>query len=302
MKILKPSVVQISTQRAGAGSTSQPRPTDVGTGIILDEQGNVLTNFHVVEATERIIVTLDDGRAFDAVPVGGDLRTDTAVIKIEADGLLPAQLGNASELEVGEDVIAIGHALGLRGGPTVSKGVLSALDRTIETDPINSIFITDLIQTDASINPGNSGGPLVNTDAEVIGVNTAIIREGEGIGFALNIDNVKAVVAQLIDQGFVDRGFLGITPENVTPALATQFSLPVTEGIVVARVIVNSAADEARLEVGDIIVRLGQQEIANTGELSNFLLANPPGETVTIEYIRGEETRLTSAQLRDRPR
>ena len=154
--------------------------------------------------------------------MGSDFQTDTAVIKIEAEGLQPAKLGDSSALRVGEDVIAIGHALGLRGGPSVSKGVVSALGRTIETDPVNSVFITDLIQTDASINPGNSGGPLVNSQAEVIGVNTVIIQQSQGIGFALNIDDVKTVVAQLLDQGFVTRGFLGITPENITSALVVQ--------------------------------------------------------------------------------
>ena len=302
VKALRPAVVQITTRQASLRVGSQPIPSGVGTGIILDETGNILTNLHVVEGTQRVIVTLDNGESFEATPVGGDFQTDIAVIKIEAEGLQPATLGTSATLEVGEDVIAIGHALGLKGGPSVSKGVVSAIGRTIETDPVNSVFITDLIQTDASINPGNSGGPLVNNSAEVIGINTAIIQQSQGIGFALNIDDVKVVVVQLLDQGFVTRGFLGITPENITSALAAQFNLPVTEGILIVRTITGSSAEAAGLLAGDIIQKLGDQEISNTGELSKFLLEHPPGESVAVEYLRRGRAERTIAILGDRPR
>ena len=302
VKALRPVVVQITTRQASLRVGSQPIPSGVGTGIILDETGNILTNLHVVEGTQRVIVTLDNGESFEATPVGGDFQTDIAVIKIEAEGLQPATLGTSATLEVGEDVIAIGHALGLKGGPSVSKGVVSAIGRTIETDPVNSVFITDLIQTDASINPGNSGGPLVNNSAEVIGINTAIIQQSQGIGFALNIDDVKVVVVQLLDQGFVTRGFLGITPENITSALAAQFNLPVTEGILIVRTITGSSAETAGLLAGDIIQKLGDQEISNTGELSKFLLEHPPGESVAVEYLRRGRAERTIAILGDRPR
>ena len=302
VKALRPVVVQITTRQASLRVGSQPIPSGVGTGIILDETGHILTNRHVVEGTQRVIVTLHNGQSFEATPVGGDFQTNIAVIKIEAEGLQPATLGTSATLEVGEDVIAIGHALGLKGGPSVSKGVVSAIGRTIETDPLNSVFITDLIQTDASINPGNSGGPLVNNSAEVIGINTAIIQQSQGIGFALNIDDVKVVVVQLLDQGFVTRGFLGITPENITSALAAQFSLPVTEGILIVRTITGSSAEAAGLLAGDIIQKLGDQEISNTGELSKFLLEHPPGESVAVEYLRRGRAERTIAILGDRPR
>ena len=228
--MLRPSVVQISTQRAGVGTANQPIPLGVGTGIILDLGGNILTNLHVIEGSQLVLVTLHTGESLEASPVGGDLRTDTAVIKIEADGLQPAVLGDSAVLRIGEDVIAIGHALGLRGGPSVSKGVVSAVGRSIETDPVNSIFITSLVQTDASINPGNSGGPLVNSRAEVVGVNTAIIEQSQGIGFALNINDVKVIVSQLLERGFVIRGFLGITPENVTLPSRHSSTCPYRKG------------------------------------------------------------------------
>ena len=300
VRILKPSVVQIVTESIGMGAFNQPIPSrGVGTGVILDELGHVLTNNHVVAGGERITVILSNGDSFAAELVGGDANTDTAVIRIDADGLQPAKLGRSSELEVGEDVIAIGHALGLPGGPTVSKGVVSALDRSIDSDAQTTIV--DLIQTDAAINPGNSGGALVNTRAEVIGINTAIIQGSQGIGFAINIDDAKVVASQLIDKGYVERGFLGITPVNLDAALANRFDLSVATGILVARVIPNFAADAAGLREADVIVELGDDAIANNGELSKFLLKNLPGETVRLVYYRGTTKVITEITLGDRP-
>ncbi len=300
VRILKPSVVQIVTESIGMGAFNQPIPSrGVGTGVILDELGHVLTNTHVVAGGERITVILSNGDSFAAELVGGDANTDTAVIRIDADGLQPAKLGRSSELEVGEDVIAIGHALGLPGGPTVSKGVVSALDRSIDSDAQTTIV--DLIQTDAAINPGNSGGALVNTRAEVIGINTAIIQGSQGIGFAINIDDAKVVASQLIDKGYVERGFLGITPVNLDAALANRFDLSVATGILVARVIPNFAADAAGLREADVIVELGDDAIANNGELSKFLLKNLPGETVRLVYYRGTTKVITEITLGDRP-
>ena len=230
--LLTPSVVQISTEQLSLGSFNQVIPrSGVGSGIILDTQGHILTNNHVVEGRNSIDVTLSDGRSFEATLVGSDPRTDLAVIKITSESLVPAKLGNSENLLVGEDVIAVGHALALKGGPTVSKGVISALERTIDLDAQTSMV--DLIQTDASINPGNSGGPLSNLAGEVIGINTAIIDDSNGIGFAINIDDAKIVSDQLVKKGEVQRGFIGISPFNVTKALKEQLELPVEEGVVI---------------------------------------------------------------------
>ena len=207
-KILTPSVVQIVTEAVGMGMFNEPIPGGgVGTGVVLDGLGHILTNNHVVAGAERIVVTLSNGDSFPA-----------AVIRIRASGLQPAELGSSSDLQVGEDVIAIGHALGLEGGPTVSKGVVSALGRSIGLDPVTTIV--GLVQTDAAINPGNSGGALVNTRAQVVGINTAIIPGSQGIGFAINIDDAKVVVAQLLATGTVERGFLGINMFSMNPGLA----------------------------------------------------------------------------------
>ncbi len=285
VKALTPSVVQIVTETTTRNFFNRPVPSSgVGTGIILSEDGYILTNNHVIDGAQQLTVILSNGESYPAEIVGTDLDTDTAVIRIEASGLFPANLGNSSELQVGEEVIAIGHALGLPGGPTVSAGVLSAVGRSIDTS--SQITIVDLIQTDAAINPGNSGGPLVNDRAEVIGINTAIIQGTEGIGFAINIDDAKIVIEQILGDGHVERGFLGITLVNLTPALASQLGLPFSQGILVTSVLEGSAAEGAGLRIDDVIVQMGDELIGNTGKLSNFLLEHLPGETTDLTLYR----------------
>jgi S1-C subfamily serine protease len=297
---LAPSVVQIVTETLTAGLFNQPVPSrGVGTGIILDQEGHILTNNHVVAGAENIMVILGNGESFPAELVGGDPSTDTAVIRINAQGLQPAVLGSSSELQVGEEVVAIGHALGLGGGPTVTQGVISALSRSIDSDP--QTIITDLIQTDAAINPGNSGGPLVNSRGEVIGINTAIISGSQGIGFAININDARVVAAQLIEQGFVSRGFLGIAPVNLSPSLANLVGVPVTEGVLIAQVAPDSPADEAGLREEDVIVEMNGQPIRNTGELSQFLLEHPPSEAVSVRFFRAGQEQTTEVVLGERP-
>ena len=209
-------------------------------------------------------------------------------------------LGRSSDLQVGQEVIAIGHALGLTGGPTVSKGVVSALGRSIDTSPRNTMV--DLIQTDAAINPGNSGGPLANTRGEIIGMNTAVIQGGQGIGFAINIDDAKIVAAQLMERGYVERGFLGIAPFNMSLGLADQLGVPVTEGILLVRVVPDSGAAKAGLSEEDVIVQMGGEPIRNTGDLSKFMIDNLPGETVTIVFFRGTDRKTTQATLGELPK
>ncbi len=298
---LTPSVVQILTASDPAVLISnQLSPaTGVGTGIIVRDDGYILTSNHVVSEAETITVTLNNGQGYVGRFVGGDFNPDVAILKIDATDLQPALTGSASSLRVGEDVIAIGHALALSGGPTVSRGVISALGRSIDAG-LQDTYV-DLIQTDASINPGNSGGPLVNRFGEVIGVNTAAIQGGQGIGFAVNIDDALAVSEQLIEKGYVERGFLGISPVNLTPAIAAQIGVPVNEGVLVARVVADSGADAAGLQGEDVIVSLGGRAIRNTGELSKFLLENLPGEQVSVRIYRGGSEVQTEAVLGQRP-
>ncbi|MCH9009379.1 MAG: trypsin-like peptidase domain-containing protein [Chloroflexi bacterium] len=300
VKLLTPSIVQIVTESLSMGLFNQPIPSrGVGTGVIIDTNGHIMTNNHVIAGAQRITATLANGESYPVEFIGGDFQTDLAVVRIDAPDLQPAKLGNSSELEVGEDVIAIGHALGLAGGPTVSKGVVSALGRTIDTDAQNTIV--ELIQTDAEVNPGNSGGALVNNAAEVVGINTAIIQSARGIGFAINIDDAKVVVQQLIDKGYVERGFMGISPVNVTPGLAERFGFAVKEGIIVTRVISGTAAAREGIRVEDIIVQLGDTPIRNTGELSKFLISHLPGETIDVVFYRGQDRIVVEITLGGRP-
>ncbi len=301
VKLLTPSVVNITTELATAGLFNTPfPPSGVATGVILTPDGHVLTNYHVVEVGQGITVTLNDGSNHEAEVIGQDPVTDLAVIKIvDVEGLEPARLGDSSTLMVGEDVIAIGHAMGLPGAPTVSKGVVSALERAVDTT--HNTTIIDLIQTDASINPGNSGGPLVNTRAEVIGINTVVVSVGQGIGFAININDAKEVARQIIDQGFVRRGYLGVLPAAMTPQLAAQLGIdPEVEGIILRQVLPGSAADDAGLEAGDIILSMDGQTLHNIGELSKFLISHQPGDTMNMTLLRDGEELIASITLGER--
>ena len=297
---LRPSVVHVLTIPPETAEDNPSSPgIGVGTGIILQSDGYVLTNNHLIDGAESIVITLYNGESYSARVIGGDVNPDVAVVKIEATGLQPARPGSAESLEVGQDVIAIGHALALPGGPTVSKGVISALGRSIDAG-IQSTFV-DLIQTDASINPGNSGGPLVNVRGEVVGVNTASINGGQGINFAINIDDAMTVSRQLIEHGFVVRGFLGISPINLTSVIAGELGVPASEGIVVAQVVPGSDAQAAGIRGGDVIVAMNGFTIRNTGDLSKFLLDHPPGDRISVRLFRGGKELQTEAILGNAP-
>ena len=302
---LTPSVVHVLTLPDDSGVGAATPGAGVGTGIILQSDGYVLTNNHLIDGAGAIIITLHNGESYPARVVGGAPNPDVAVVKIDATGLRPARAGSSAGLQVGQDVIAIGHALALPGGPTVSKGVISALGRSIESG-LQDTFV-DLIQTDAAINPGNSGGPLVNARGEVIGINTAGLAPsrqgggGQGINFAINIDDAMSVSEQLIRQGYVNRGFLGISPLNLTPVIANQIGVPVNEGIVIARVAEGSRASTAGLRGGDVIVAMNGRPIRNTGDLSKFLIDNPPGRRISVSLYRGGAQLETEATLSDMP-
>jgi S1-C subfamily serine protease len=297
--MLRPSVVHVLSEAATLDVFGQVTPTrGVGTGFIIDEEGHIVTNNHVItidsdQPAQKITVTLDDGRQFAARIVGRDTPTDLAVLQIDADGLTPVRLGSSQALQVGEDVLAIGNALDLAGGPTVTRGVVSAKGRLIQE---GAVTIPDAIQTDASINPGNSGGPLVNRQGEVVGITTAVIRgQAEGIGLAISIDGARPIVEELIAAGRVDRGLLGVTIVEVTPALAESFNLGVDHGLGLREVQAGSPAEKGGLRAGDVIVEMAGKEINNSGDLFRALTEHRAGETVTVRFYRGGE--LTSAQV-----
>ncbi len=292
---LRPSVVLVSTQGRGQNVFGEIVPSEgTGTGVIIDEEGHIITNDHVVrsgstEVADTITVTLSDGRELPATVVGTDRQTDLAVIKIEATGLKPAELGDASALPVGSDVVAIGYALGLEGDPTVTRGVISALGRTIQEQTVS---INDAIQTDASINPGNSGGPLVDAQGRVIGINTAIIQGSQSIGFSISIDLAKPIVQEIITEGQVTRGFVGIDFNDLDPDAADALNLPSADGVVIVEIVADSPAEGAGLQANDVIVAIGGTRVTNSGDLVAALRIHQPGDEVTIRYYRDgvEET------------
>ena len=301
VNILTPSVVHIRTDKLESGFFNQLIPqTGVGSCLILDKDGRILTNNHVVMGADSLTVTLNDGRSYPADVIGGDVKTDIAVIKIKAEKIQPAEIGNSSNLKVGEGVIAVGHALGLKGGPTVSQGVISALGRTIEVGRGGSM--SELIQTDASINPGNSGGPLVNSQAEVVGINTAVINGSNGIGFAININDAKIIANHLIENGFVKRGYMGISPFELTDYIRQELLVPVDIGVVIARVWEGYPAEKAGLKTEDVIVKLNDVEIQSVGALEKFLISHAPGEKVNVSFYRKGKLETTDIKLGEPPR
>ncbi len=278
--IISPSVVQIAVT---LGDSSRP---GVGTGIVFDDAGHVLTNFHVVGSAQVIKVSLWNGEVRTGHLFREDPLNDLAVIKIDEGSLVPAQFGNSDELRVGEEVIAVGHALGLEGGPTVSKGVVSALDRAIVSS--SGIQLSGLIQTDAAINDGNSGGPLVNTRGEVVGMNSSKMSAGEGVGFALNINLTRTTAGRLIALGpLPPPGYLGAFGLDVRPALAAALGLPSSGGFVVTQIDPNSPAADAGIEMDDIIVEVDGMVIRGGADLNNFLRNHTAGEDVSVTVLRG---------------
>ena len=293
VELLKPSVVQIAV--------NFERGRGVGTGVVLDSNGLILTNWHVVEDAKMITVAFDDGSIVEGEFFRRDPQLDLAIVRVDHSDLQPAKFGDSEKLKIGEDVVAIGHALGLRGGPTVSKGVVSALDRTLVGHPRGDL--TGLIQTDAAINEGNSGGPLVNMFGEVVGINTAKINIGDRIGFAINMNDAKTAAYSLIAQGPVPPpGFLGVGGIDVTRALAWAIGLPVEEGFGVTSIEPGSPAEEAGIELDDIIVQLNETVIADGEDLTEFLGEHPSGSNVKIVVVRDARLLVSlQAGLTDEP-
>lgn len=259
-----------------------------GSGLIINPDGHILTNNHVVEEADEIKVTLEDGKEYKAVLVGADPKTDIALIKIvreegDEQPLPHLTLGDSDKLEVGEWVVAIGNPFGL--DHTMTVGIVSAKGRFIGAGPYD-----DFIQTDASINPGNSGGPLMNMKGEVVGINTAIISGNSGgnvgIGFAIPINSAKEILTDLKENGKVVRGWLGVAIQKITPELAESFSLAHTDGALVGDVIPSSPAYRGGILRGDVIMKFDQKDVKNIEELPRLVAATPPGKTVEVEVIR----------------
>jgi serine protease Do len=266
----------------------------LGSGVIISNDGYILTNFHVVAKATETKVRLADGREFDAKIIGTDEKIDVALIKIDAKTeLKAAALGDSDALRVGDWVIAIGNPFGL--AHTVTAGIVSAKDRMIGAGPYD-----DFIQTDASINPGNSGGPLFNIKGEVIGINTVILSPSGanvGIGFAIPINMVKEVLSDLKEKGKVTRGWLGVSVQPLTPELVAALNLTVTEGALVSDTDKGGPAEKAGIKRGDIIVELEGKKITDITQLPRMVARMEAGKTINIKIVRDNETKDVTAVI-----
>jgi len=263
----------------------------LGSGFIISSDGYILTNYHVVAGADEIKVKLSDAREFKGVVKGWDEKLDLALLKIDAKNHLPvAVLGDSDTTKVGEWVMAIGNPFGL--GQTVTSGIVSAKERVIGSGPYD-----DFIQTDASINPGNSGGPLINARSEVIGINTAIVSGGQGIGFAIPVNMAKTVISQLKEKGKVTRGWLGVVIQPITPDLAKSFGLKGEAGALVSEVVKDSPAQKAGIKNGDVITDFNGKKIREMHELTRLVAATPVGKKVKLGILRNGKAEIRTVTI-----
>ncbi len=251
----------------------------LGSGFIISKDGYIVTNNHVVKDADEILVKLYNEKEYDAKIVGRDSKTDLALIKIDAENLIPMEIGNSTQLSVGAWVVAIGSPFGLE--QTVTAGIVSAKGRVLGAGPYD-----DFIQTDASINPGNSGGPLLNMNGEVVGINTAIIRSGQGIGFAIPSDLARPIIDQLKASGEVSRGWLGISMQNITKEIADYYNIKQGQGVLVADVFEGHPADKAGIKPGDILIEINSQKIYSAKDLSRAIAGFGAGKKIKVTISR----------------
>ncbi len=283
-----------------SGNGNKEVQRGLGSGVIVTEDGYILTNNHVVDNADAVSIRTFDNRKIEARVIGKDPKTDLAVIKVNAKGLKPAFLGDSDKLRVGEWVIAIGSPLGENLARTVTQGIVSAKGRA----NVGLADYEDFIQTDAAINPGNSGGALVNINGELIGINTAIAsRTGgfEGIGFAVPSNMARKVLTSLITSGTVSRGYLGITIQDMDETLSNSMHLKRGEGVVVGTVIGGSPAAKAGMKTGDVILEFNDAKIASSVTLRNTIAGQSPGSTVRLRVLRERKERLVTLRLEAQP-
>ena len=291
---VEPAVVAVTTG-SGPGSGDG----GAGTGFVITPDGFIVTNNHVVDGASRITVAFPDGDERSAQLVGREVASDIAVLKVDAEDLPTVELGDSDAVQVGDDVVAIGNALALEGGLSITRGIVSGLHRTVSTDV--GPTLVGMLQTDAAINPGNSGGPLVDADGRVIAINTAIAnpQSANDVGFAIPMANARPIIDDL--RLGRPAAFLGVSSLTVTPALARQQGLAVTSGALVTRVTEGSAADAAGIEEGDVVVSIAGRAVTGSADVQALVRAQRPGETVDVVVDRGGEERTLAATLSERP-
>jgi len=294
------SVVNIASVRMVQDQLFRVFPVEgVGSGIIVDGKGFILTNNHVVDEAQKLKITLKDGNVFNGVVVGTDEVTDLAVVRVDSKEALPfARLGDSDQLKIGEIVIAIGNPFGLTGGPTVTAGIVSALNRSLQFES----GALELIQTDAAINPGNSGGPLVNTNGEVIGINTAKMPYAQGIGFAVPVNTARIIVKDLMESGRItNRPWIGIATIKITRQLAQYYRLPTNDGVLIAQVESQSPADYADLRKGDIVEAIDGRKITDPSQMSSNIRKRSINEKIIMTINRYGRRFDCQIQLLARP-
>ena len=302
----RPAVTSIVAEVVTMGAFGSFTSFGSGTGVIIDADGLVLTNNHVIEGSQNITVTLDDGTQLKATVVGADRLSDLAVLRIPGSGFPALPLDQDIQLRVGEWVIAIGNALALPGGPTVTVGVVSALGRSIQSSP--GVTLYDLIQTDTVINPGNSGGPLINLQGSLVGINTAVQRftpEGtvvQGIGFAINRETAAQVSQQLVELGRVRWAWMGVILADLTPDVAAEAGLLIREGVVIQNTVINGPADRAGIRPGDIVLSADGNKVATVSDLTRLLKQEfRAGQQIDLELFREGKISTVKMVLGDRP-
>ena len=293
------SVVNISTVKLVHNIFYQAVPVGgMGSGTIIDSSGLILTNNHVVGGAEKINVTLYNNQVLEGTIAGFCAIHDIAVVKVKEKDLQPAQLGDSEKLRVGQRVYAIGNPFGLAGGPSETSGVVSAINRTIESE---RGLIENLVQTDASINPGNSGGPLVDMAGKVVAINTAIIPYAQGIGFAIPINSAKSCTDEIVTKGAKKSPWLGIVGLSITREIARYYGLPVDHGVLVTKVAEGSPADAAEMADGDIILEIGNFELGRIEDLVAQVRERKVGEKVRIFALRNGREHFFDLKLSEAP-
>jgi serine protease Do len=283
VETLSESIVSVSSMRLERRFFGIVPLEGQGSGIILDRKGLVVTNNHVIDGANQVHVSLKDGRTFTGEVVGSDEATDVAVIRVDADDLPAASLGDSEALKVGQFVLAIGNALALPGGPTVSMGVLSAKGRPL---PGSDFIFEGLLQTDAAVNPGNSGGPLADLEGRIIGITTMMIPYAQGMGFAIPINTVKKIAQEILENGHVSRRWIGISGVDVTPQLARRYELRSESGFLVAEVEPRSPAEYAGIRSGDVVIGANGDEVKRTKDLLLAISKVGAGGSIKLEIDR----------------
>jgi serine protease Do len=296
---ISPSVVNIVTKHImGQDRFNTYEFQGAGSGVIMNPEGYILTNNHVVERTKKVDVYLCNGEKYEGQVIGTDPNTDIAVIKIDGENFYSGEFGNSDTLRPGQMAIAIGNSLGLSGGPSVTIGVISAIRRNI---PSERGILENMIQTDAAINPGNSGGPLIDSEGHIIGINNAIIPFAHGIGFAIPINVAKDVANELISYGRVTRPWLGILGIDISPTLAAYYQLTTEEGALIVQINEESPADKAGLKPGDIIVEIEGKHMKGMEDVRHIIWKRKAGETITLKILRKHKQIVGTLKLEQTP-